>query len=79
VERLGHLREADAFDVRERVEQLRQWEPRDRARGAGQRGLGVDRSEGAFDLAAPFEDRRNLSRRDAGAAAVREPEVTLVE
>jgi hypothetical protein len=39
----------------------------------------VNLAQSAFNLAAAFEDRGDLCRRGAGTAAVRLPEVTLVE
>jgi hypothetical protein len=36
-------------------------------------------AQGAFDLAAAIENRGNLGRRDAGTAAVRQPQIALVE
>jgi hypothetical protein len=36
-------------------------------------------AQGAFDLAAAFENRGDLGRRDAGTAAVRQPQVALIE
>ena len=39
----------------------------------------MDLAQGAFDLAPAFENRCDLGRRDAGTAAVRQPQVTLVE
>jgi hypothetical protein len=39
----------------------------------------VNLAQGAFDLAAPFENGGDLGRRDASTAAVRVPQVALVE
>jgi hypothetical protein len=39
----------------------------------------VNLTQRALDLAAAFENGCDLGRRDAGAAAVREPQVALVE
>jgi hypothetical protein len=36
-------------------------------------------AQGAFDLAAAIENRGNLGRRDAGTAAVGQPQVALIE
>jgi hypothetical protein len=36
-------------------------------------------AQGAFDLGAAVENRGNLGRRDAGTAAVGQPQVTLIE
>ena len=41
--------------------------------------MGSDRHQGVLDRAAPLEDHRDLSRRDAGASPVRQPEVRLAE
>jgi hypothetical protein len=77
--RLRRLREANSADVREGVEELRQWVPRDRAGRLRERSSGVDPSQGPLDLTAAREDRCALGRRDAGAAAVRPLDVALVE
>ena len=39
----------------------------------------MNRAQRALDLRAPLEDRRDLGGRDAGPAAVRQPQVALVE
>jgi hypothetical protein len=75
----GHLREADAADVCEPVEELGQWDPRDRPPRMHQRGIRTDPVQCSLYLCAPFEDRRDLDGRDAGAASVRQPQVALVE
>ena len=79
MQRLRHLRETDSADVRERVEEPRQRDPRDRARFVRQRRLDADLGQGSFDLTAAFENRCDLGRRDPGASPVRQPEVSLVE
>jgi hypothetical protein len=79
MQRFRHLRVADSADVCERVEEPRQRDPRDRAHRVRQRGIRGDLAQGAFDLAAPFENRRYLGRRDPRTAAVRQPEIALIE
>ena len=79
VQRLRHLGVADPADVRERAEEPRQRDPRDRARRVRQRRIRVNSAQGAFDVAAAFEDRGDLRRRDPSATAVRQPQVALVE
>ena len=79
MQRLRHLREADSTNVCERVEQLPQRNPWDLAGRVRQRCVRVDLAQGAFDLAAAFENCRDLAGRDAGSAAVRQPQVTLAE
>jgi hypothetical protein len=44
-----------------------------------ERGVGWDRSQRALDCVATLEDRCDLARRDARAAAVGQPEVAFVE
>src|SRR5262249_968001 len=75
VQRLRHLREADASDVRERVEEPPQWEPPQRGWWACQRGIGSDRAQRSLNTAPPLEDRRNLGRGAPGAAAIGQREV----
>ena len=79
MQRLGHLREADSADIGKRVEEPRERAPRDRLHRARQRRIGVDRAQGPLDTAAALENRRDLGRRDARAAAIRQSQVTLVE
>jgi hypothetical protein len=62
VQRLRHFREADSPDVRERVEELPQHQPRHRVRRSGQRNVRSDRPQGSLDRATPLEDRRDLGR-----------------
>src|SRR6516165_950657 len=70
VQRLGHLREADSPDARERVEELPKRRPRHRVRRARQRSIGSDRPQGLLDRGPPLQDRRDLGRRYAGAGPV---------
>jgi hypothetical protein len=77
VQCLRHLREADAADLGERVEELPQRSPRNIASRQG--GIEGDRPQGSLDRPAALEDRPDLGRRDPGAVAVCPPQVGLVE
>src|SRR5581483_220053 len=77
MQRLRRLREADAAQTGERVEELSQRQPRHRA--GCERRLRRDRPEGLFDGAPPLEAPRDLGRGDPGPAAVRDAEVRLGE
>ena len=79
VQGLCHLREADSADVGKAVEELRQRDPRDRARCVRQGRIGVDFMQGTFDLHPTLQNRCGLGRRDAGTAPVRPLEVALGE
>ena len=76
---LRHLRETDPEDVCERVEELPQRPPGHQPSCPGQRDIGSNGLQCELDRPTALEDRRDLSRRDARASPVRQPQVGLSE